>query len=129
MKALKLPFQVDSTGGIAYIDNEPEAVGQEVAMAILTRPPERAMRFSYGSSIHDVLFEPTDGPLAVEAARVSELAVNRWVPRALVREVKGRLNEQENGVLVDVVFSLRTTHDRTAYTATVGVNGEEERTT
>lgn len=61
---------------------------------LMTRFGERVMRPSFGSNVHDLLFEPSDEVLAVALRAAVQQALQTWEPRALIGRSEIELGEQ-----------------------------------
>lgn len=92
------------TGDLAVLVDE-EAIKQSVRNLILTHKGERPFQPEFGCKVHDLLFEPLDGP-TLDLMRVTvEQAIRNWEPRAQVLGVVAQESSSGDGVELSVTFA------------------------
>lgn len=93
------------TGNLAKITND-EAVKTSIRNIILTGNGERPYRPNLGSKIKSLLFEPMDDVTASLIQSTIELAIKNYEPRADLRGVLVKADNDQNRYMVTIVFSL-----------------------
>lgn len=97
----RLPFAIDSSGGVASTTDAGLQTLDRVMGLVGTLPGERVMRSTYGVASTSVLFMPED-LAAVQAQQLVKDAVAAWEPGAVVVGVTSTLNQAMGLVLMDV---------------------------
>lgn len=127
MREIRIPFQLDSTGGVAYVEGERATLNQHLMCLLGTEKGERVMRATYGTRFRSQLFDPVDrlrAPIQEEAG----VAVRTWEPQVTVDEV--RLLPQpsyESGIFVEVRYRVVDVLGSTRqYEAMIAVGGTVE---
>lgn len=104
MKAISLPFRLDSFGNIATSTEIPKILGDRVKTVISTALQERVMRPSFGCSLPNNLFEiSVDAPGFADGQ--IQAAFAEWVPDVLF--VGTELVQASDGtVAMNVVYRI-----------------------
>lgn len=132
-KQMAIPFSVGPDGGVDFVTDPIQALGDRVRALTATSPGERAMRATFGVSTGDVLFswDANIGQMQLEQ-RVKD-AVTQWEPSARVLTVQPTLTAdgaQVIGVNVDISAGdpVMVSDAAAQYTVTITSTGEVART-
>jgi hypothetical protein len=125
-RGLAFPLQIDAKGGLALIGGERD-IEQAIRIILGTAPSERRMRPEFGCRIHELVFAPQNAATEALAARYVEEAVSRWEPRVNVERVMVSRNTRQDGVmLIEMIYSIKPTHDRRSIVYPLYLNLEPE---
>jgi len=104
MKAISLPFRLDSFGNIATSTELPKILGDRVKTVVSTALEERVMRPSFGCSLPNNLFEISlDAPGFADGQ--IQAAFTEWLPEVLF--VATELTQSDAGTLaLNVVYRI-----------------------
>lgn len=126
MREIRVPFQIDPTGGVAFVEGESASVQQHLTSLIATNPGERVMRPTYGVATRARLFEPND-TLAMEELRhdIGQQA-NYYEPNAEIVQILG--DSLQSTLSLMVYWRLRTSlnPDQNATYTVIHLGGESE---
>ena len=119
MKAISLPFRLDSFGNVATSTDLPKIWGDKVKTVVSTALGERLMRSDFGCSLPNNLFE-----IAVDAPGFADgqiqAAFTAWLPE--VDFVRTDLEETELGtVSLNVVYRIPKFDQTNSTTYTVSI--------
>lgn len=110
-RGISFPLAVDSSGRIALLSGGDD-VDRTLRSIIKTAPGERVMRPGFGCAVWDLLFDPlNDNTLGLMAQAVRD-AVGRWEPRVELESVEVTPVENRDGVVIALVYRVRSTNDR-----------------
>jgi hypothetical protein len=100
-------LQISNRGRIEMVE-EHAAVRQAILLLLSTRPGERVMHPSYGSSLHRLMFAPNDETTAGLAIHYVREALIRFEPRIeLIRIDAVRMDEAGSVGRLDIVLEYR----------------------
>lgn len=117
---------VASTGGLATIDGD-DAVRQAILLLLTTRPGERVMRPTYGSSLHRLVFAPNDPTTAGLAIHYVRQALVRWEPRVEVLSVDaGPDDENHERLIVTLRYRVRASQSVGTLTLPVDLGNDTD---
>lgn len=92
------------TGTLARVTNE-DSVKQSLKNLILTNRTERPYNPIFGSRINSLLFDPLDSYTAQNIKEEIEETIKAFEPRAILHEVFVSADEDNNGFVVNIIFS------------------------
>lgn len=94
-----------TTGDVVRVFDE-NAVQQSIFNLLLTRPYDVPFIPSKGSNIQGILFEPVS-PFSVAKLRTEiESTINKWEPRANLKDVIVTITDSEDSYDVTIIFTL-----------------------
>ena len=106
------PPRIDARGRIALARQERD-VEEAMLMILLTPRGQRVMRPEFGCRIHELAFSPNNSTLMGLAAYYVRDALEMWEPRIEVEDVTPQVDaEHPERLLVEVSYSIKSTHDR-----------------
>jgi phage baseplate assembly protein W len=70
-RAISLPFSFNSAGELSYTADEKKIIQDRLVLAIMSRPGERVMRPSFGSSVYRTLFEDENTAISIATEAVA----------------------------------------------------------
>ena len=73
-----------------------DQIKADLLQLILTTPGERVMLPEFGTRLRDLLFEPNDLTLEIEAQRIISKAILRWEPRIALQNIEITSNFNPN---------------------------------
>ncbi|MBL4686740.1 MAG: GPW/gp25 family protein [Nannocystaceae bacterium] len=112
---LSYPYRMDATGRTAQPADIATWVREVLEMVLFTAPGERVMRPSFGTGVHQLVFEPASEEIAAATQHLVRSAVQQWLSDWLeVQDIA--VGTRDNEVTVTVLYKLRST-------------GTQERTT
>lgn len=120
VRGIRFPFRFDASGGVQKADGV-DKVASNLRALVFTAIKERVIRKNVGTIGYQRIFRSgDDASLQLVRALASE-AIAAHEPRALVRKISVRREEDSDGVkeLIDVLFIFRETGEEG--TATVEV--------
>lgn len=128
MPEIKIPFQVDSGGGIATISDPVASAGQHLETFIGTSPRERVMRPTFGTNAQRFLFEPTGSTALAALQQEMREAIATNVLDATVQRLTINANPtgnpQDGAIVINVAFTLANGSGSTQNgTAQVAIGG------
>lgn len=94
------------TGFLARVTNE-ESVKQALKNLILTNRGERFQNPMFGSTVRASLFNPMDATTIIAIKESVTEAINMFEPRVELRDVIVIPYENDNHILIKIVFSIR----------------------
>jgi phage baseplate assembly protein W len=108
MKTLKVPFSIDSRGGLATIDNAPRIVEQQIADLLVTARYERPMNPGYGLGVPEFVFSPIRQALLAQRAAEIKAGLAAVVQLADIIEVTITPSpDVDTRLVLDVRYSIR----------------------
>ena len=102
-KAISLPFSFDSSGAVAYTQDEKKIWQDRVVLVLMTRLGERVMRPTFGSELKDSLFETEDAAVTMIKKSVS-VAFSRWLPQLELLGVSTTVDPVDAYIVVEVSY-------------------------
>ena len=125
-RGLAFPLHVNARGEIALVGGEQD-IEQSIKIILETRPGERVMRPEFGCRAHELLFEPRTVATETLMQQYVGDALARWEPRIEVQSVSVMTdNEVDGALLVEVVYTIKATHDRRSIVYPFFLVGQEE---
>ncbi len=124
-QGLAFPLQFNPRGEIALASGEHD-IAQSIKIILGTAPGERVMRPEFGCRVSSLIFAPRDA--ATEALLIDYVreALQRWEPRIEVDRIQVSDDAQRDGVwLVDISYTIKTTHDTRSIVYPFFLAGEE----
>jgi phage baseplate assembly protein W len=73
---VRFPFHPGADGGFAFIDGE-DVVAQSIILILSTGLGERQMRFTFGSALPQMIFEPINAATLVRLEEAAKTALTR----------------------------------------------------
>ncbi|MEM8858094.1 MAG: GPW/gp25 family protein [Chloroflexota bacterium] len=106
------PIQVGKSGGIALSSLSAE-IEQSIKIILQTPIGQRIMRPTFGSRLHELVFQPNNAQTAAAAGRYVEEALGMWEPRIDVVQVDVQPNQHQDGsaLLIQIQYQIRHTRD------------------
>lgn len=129
MREIRVPFQFDVTGSVAFVDGEVAATQQHLVSLIATNPGERVMRPTYGVNTRAQLFESNDALAMEELRHGIRTQAGYYEPNAEVVQVQGdsRFSELDLTVYWRLRSSLNPDQAPTRTVIQLGGESEEFR--
>ena len=87
MKAIRSPFQITMSGGVAKSRGYNDIVRGQIIDALMTNQGERVMRPRHGCDILASVFDPSDELVRRDAASFIKQRLTQFVQRALITKV------------------------------------------
>jgi phage baseplate assembly protein W len=107
VKGLQFPVNTSNTGGMFARNFDAEAIKDGLIQLIMTQQGERPMNYTYGTILRNAVFAPLDGQLISEINSSIETAIRRFEPRVSIRTLQVTPNEENSGVDISLVFSIK----------------------
>jgi phage baseplate assembly protein W len=107
-QSIALPFRFTESGGVDTTVNDSKMWSDRVLSAIFTRPSERVMRYSYGSEVSGLVFEPESVAIKEAEITISE-AFGQWLPDLKLLSVTAAIETGEladNALVVSIEYVL-----------------------
>lgn len=109
-KGLTIPVR-KKPGGYFATETTSEIIKSSIKMILITKIGERVMTPSFGSRLHQLMFEPNDQVLQSLARRFVADAVQRWEPRIKMINASVASNEHEMSISIFYEISIVGTED------------------
>jgi phage baseplate assembly protein W len=109
-KDIDLTFAKRPSGEI-YKKTDAAAVKQAVKNLLLTNKFEKPFQPDFGGDLNNLLFELVDNDTVYEIDAAIREAVQRYEPRARVRQVATNLQPDANSISVSVTFQIVNTEE------------------
>ena len=109
-KDIDLTFAKKPSGEI-YKKTDAAAVKQAVKNLLLTNKFEKPFQPEFGGDLNNLLFELVDNDTVYEIDGAIREAVQRYEPRARVRQVATNLQPDANSISVTVTFQVVNTEE------------------
>jgi phage baseplate assembly protein W len=109
-KDIDLTFAKRPSGEI-YKKTDAAAVKQAVKNLLLTNKFEKPFQPDFGGDLNNLLFELVDNDTVYEIDAAIREAVQRYEPRARVRQVATNLQPDANSISVSVTFQVVNTEE------------------
>lgn len=105
------PIQIGKSGGIglAHLTDELE---QSIRIILETPVGQRMMRPTFGSRLHELVFQPNDLQTAATAVRYVEEALAMWEPRIQVVDVQVMPEQMSEGGTLMLKIKYEVLHTR-----------------
>lgn len=105
------PPQIGAQGGLA-LTREVSEVEQSILIILSTTPGERVMRPTFGSRLHELLFEPANPRTLSLVEDYIREALGMWEPRIETDSVTAYLDHGTIGrILIDIEYTVKETND------------------
>lgn len=102
---IKFPYRFDSSGQTAQ-SNFNAHIRELIDQLLFTVPGERVNRPTFGSGLHQLVFEPNSNELAITTQFTVQAALQQWLGDLIeVNEV--RVLNQESSLIVTIVYTIR----------------------
>ena len=106
---IKFPYSFDSSGQTAT-SNINDHIRELIDQLIFTMPGERVNRPTFGSNLHQLVFEPNSSELAVTTQFTVQAALQQWLGELIeVNEV--RAEHRDSSLIVTIVYTIRRSGD------------------
>ena len=108
------PLGVNSRGMIT-LTNEQSEIEQAIIIILSTPIGARVMRPTFGSRLHELVFEPNNIQTVAQACRYVEEALGMWEPRIRVKNVDvfpDPPDEDRSRLLIQMSYEVKATHDQ-----------------
>lgn len=107
MKTLKIPFQIDSRGGVATVSTTREIVAQQITDLLVTNKFERLMNPLYGADVRGFLFNRIDQmSLSLKAGEIQTLLQTRVKLANVIQVVMSPVVGSSSSVVVAVSYTI-----------------------
>lgn len=113
MTEFAFPFQIDSTGRTATVD-EDDHVRQLIMQVLFTVPGERVNRPSFGSAARNLVFAPNDAQEATTVQYLMQSALQQWLSDVIRVEALQVVSEDNVMRVIVQYVDLRTQQRQTA---------------
>lgn len=109
---MRFPFRPGPDGGFTLIQGE-DNVAQSIRMILSTALGERQMRFDFGSSLPQLIFQPITSSTLVEIEESARQALRDWERRIAVRTVTAEVDpDLESKVTLTINYDIPRTNAR-----------------
>lgn len=102
-RAISLPFTFNSAGQIGYTEDEKKIIQDRILLAVMTKPGERVMLPSYGSQVHQALFETFDGAASTVRQAVTACFAE-WFPYLVLESVDTGVNNNSGELVFEIKY-------------------------
>ncbi len=102
-RAISLPFAFNAAGEVSYTTDEKKIIQDRIVLAVMTRLGERVMRPSFGSSIHDALFDSMESATDIVKQSVAACFA-KWFPDLELEDVVASVDNNEGGIVFAVKY-------------------------
>lgn len=109
-KDIDLTFAKKPSGEV-YKKTDAAAVKQAVKNLLLTNKFEKPFQPDFGGDLNNLLFELVDNDTVYEIDGAVRNAVQRYEPRARVRQVATNLQPDANSISVTITFQIVNTEE------------------
>ncbi len=107
---IKFPYRFDSSGQTAKSTIN-EHIRELIDQLIFTMPGERVNRPTFGSNLHQLVFEPNSSELAITTQFTVQAALQQWLGEIIeVNEV--RVENPDSSLIVTIVYTIRRNGDK-----------------
>jgi phage baseplate assembly protein W len=107
---IKFPYRFDSSGQTAT-SNINDHIRELIDQLIFTMPGERVNRPTFGSNLHQLVFEPNSSELAATTQFTVQAALQQWLGEIIeVNEV--RVQHRDSSLIVTIVYTIRRNRDK-----------------
>lgn len=120
---ITLPVKRGNTGYFEQAFSSFEQSKSNLKNLLLTRKGERVMQPSFGSGLHELLFEQADDQLEQRLEEEITNTVNFWLPYIEISEIDVTMTDEmkdRNQVDMKVIFTVGNTFEPQEITFTVG---------
>lgn len=117
-KDIDLTFAKKPSGEI-YKKTDAAAVKQAVKNLLLTNKYEKPFQPEFGGDLNNLLFELVDNDTVYEIDGAIREAIQKYEPRATVRQVQTNLQPDANSISVTVIFQIISTEEIVTLDATI----------
>ena len=107
---LSFPLRTNARGQIS-LSSGSEDIEQSIRIILSTRPGERVMRPNFGCGAHELIFEPRDAATMSLLQEYVLEALRMWEPRIQVLGVDVSVDDQPGGLLAEIEYIIKATHD------------------
>jgi phage baseplate assembly protein W len=109
---VRFPFRPGASGGFSLITGE-DTVAQSIELILSTALGERQMRFNFGSSLPQLIFQPITSSTLVEIEESARQALRDWERRIVVRTVSAVVDpDLESKVNLTISYDIPRTNTR-----------------
>lgn len=109
-KDIDLTFAKKPSGEV-YKKTDAAAVKQAVKNLLLTNKYEKPFQPEFGGDLNNLLFELVDNDTVYEIDGAIREAIQKYEPRAIVRQVATNLQPDLNSISVTVTFQIVNTEE------------------
>lgn len=102
-RAISLPFSFNAAGEVSYSTDEKKIIQDRIVLAVMTRLGERVMRPSFGSSVHDALFDNMDVAREIVSQSVAACFA-KWFPDLELEDVAASIDDNEGGIVFAIKY-------------------------
>jgi phage baseplate assembly protein W len=107
---VRFPFRPGADGGFAFVDGE-EVVAQSIILILSTALGERQMRFTFGSRLPQMIFEPITSATLVRIEEAARTALASFEQRIRVVRVAAEPDpEVPSRVNVTIAYDILGTN-------------------
>ncbi len=116
---LSFPYRMDATGRTASSADAKAWVREVLEMVLFTAPGERVMRPTFGTGVHQLVFEPASDEVAAATQHLVRSAMQQWLSDWIeVRQIAVESADNELSVTVSYLVRATGTLERTTLTRT-----------
>ncbi len=111
-RGVRFPFHPGKDGGFAFIEGE-ENVAQAMTLILATAVGERQMRFSFGSRLPHMIFEPITGATLAAIEESARDALRDFERRIRVLAIHAEPDPEERSkVILTISYDILKTNRR-----------------
>jgi len=111
-RGVRFPFRPGAGGGFSLVAGE-DNVAQSIRMILSTALGERQMRFTFGSALPQLIFQPISSSTLVEIEESARQALRDWERRIIVRTVSAEPDpDVESKVILTINYDIPRTNAR-----------------
>ena len=104
---IKLPMEMGSDGTFQRTKTTLEQTQYNIMNLLKTIKGERLGEPEFGSTIHEILFEPMTTDIEGRIEESINEAISLWLPYVTIGEIKFKhSHEKDNQITVNIIFSL-----------------------
>lgn len=105
------PMHIGAQGGLA-LSNETSELDQSINIILSTTPGERVMRTSFGSRLHELLFEPCNARTLSLVVEYTREALSMWEPRIEINDIIAYQDSWITGrILIEIEYTAKNSND------------------
>jgi phage baseplate assembly protein W len=102
-KAISLPFSFDTSGSVAYVEDEKKIWQDRVVLVCMTNLNERIMRPTFGTSVASTLFENVNDSISLIQQTIGG-AFTKFLPSLTLQKVNGLVDPVDGNIVIEVFY-------------------------
>lgn len=110
---LQYPLQKTSRGSMAQKQGV-DQIKADLLQLLLTNPGERVMLPTFGTPLRELIFEPNDTTLEIQAKQMIAASIKSWEPRIVVQQISvtsnfdsRNLNQEDTKDELEAILGIR----------------------